>query len=200
MDKKELLNMRQTKEATKQKNSTKSYNEKISIDNNENVLNLINYWITSADNKIEIAMAIYSVIFSIFGYFGFDKISEYKKINSCAFWPIFIALIVSVIIFAISIFFYVSALVPRFTGFEKKDYSIFYEEIKLFKDKNEYIESVMNSDQINYNEELMSEAYFNSKICSKKMHKFKAGIILSLIAIILEIFLLTLTLILIAAH
>ena len=92
-----------------------------------------------------------------------------------------LGVLVSGVFFLLSVVFYLSCLIPRFTNDNQKDkkYSIFFEEIKDFNDYKEYIEACKSATNEIFNEEVVKEIYFNSKICSAKMRSFRMGVIFS---------------------
>jgi len=178
--------MNQIAKNTKTENSDLNSQSK----QNEYVLNLVNGWISNADSKVEIAMGIFAAIFSIFSSIIISTIKNIKSINACIYWCVLSLCIFSVFIFIISLFFYLRSLIPHFNSDKKdikKNYSIFFEEIKEFGSSEEYFNAVKESKLIDYNKELAKEIYYNSKICSSKMHNFKMGIILSSISLIFSI-------------
>lgn len=156
--------------------------EKIELDEIKLHIDLINDWISNADNKINIAFAILSVIFSAFGVYTSTKLGEFTKdkLNWLMIFFIVIAAI-SVILFIISLIFFLLALYPNLSGKHESDEDlnlIFYEDISQLKYK-EFISKYNGMDKENYKNFLIEEIYYNSKVCSNKMHKFSLGIIFS---------------------
>ena len=156
--------------------------EKIEIDEIKYHMDLINGWISNADNKINIAFAILSLIFSAFGVYTSTKLDVFinDKLTCLMIWFIVIAAI-SVILFIISLFFFLSALYPNLIGKHKSDEYlnlIFYEDVNQLKYKK-FISKYNNMDKEDYKNFLIEEIYYNSKVCSNKMHKFSWGIVFS---------------------
>lgn len=156
--------------------------EKIEIDEIKYHMDLINGWISNADNKINIAFAILSLIFSAFGVYTSTKLDVFinDKLTCLMIWFIVIAAI-SVILFIVSLIFFLSALYPNLIGKHKSDEYlnlIFYEDVNQLKYKK-FISKYNNMDKEDYKNFLIEEIYYNSKVCSNKMHKFSWGIVFS---------------------
>ena len=156
---------------------------KDAIERNKYVLDLVNSWISNADNKIEMAFAILSAILALGVFVTEDLLSGIKTttVNTCLMCWFHLLVIVSGLLFLASVWFYIQCIIPRFTkdNLMNKRYSIFYDEIKNYKSYKEYIDVCKNANDEMFNEEIVKEIYFNSCICSKKMRNFRRGIILS---------------------
>ena len=81
--------------------------EKIELDDIKYHMDLINGWISNADNKINIAFAILSLIFSAFGVYTSTKLDVFikDKLTCLMIWFIIIGAI-SVILFIVSLIFF----------------------------------------------------------------------------------------------
>lgn len=98
----------------------------------------------------------------------------------------------AVITFIVSLFFHLLALSPKFfagknTGDQSKNNkcNIFYEDIKDYKDAEDYINAVRKMAENEFVDDVLRETYYNSIICSKKMHRFKIGLWTALVSIVL---------------
>ena len=138
-------------------------------------LDLINTWITSADSKISTSCGIVSV----------GAIEPWKTL-------FIITAAGSVITFILSLFFHLLALSPKFfagknTGDQSKNKkcNIFYEDIKDYKDAEDYISAVRKISENQFVDDVLRETYYNSKICSTKMHRFKIGLWTAFASIVL---------------
>lgn len=163
---------------------------KIEVDEIKYHMDLVNGWITNADNKINIAFLILSVIFSVFGVYTSNKLENFfeDKWTCLKTWFIIIA-IISVLLFIVSLGFFLLALYPNLVGKHKKEEElnlIFYEDIKQLK-CNKFIKKYENLSKERYKVFLIEEIYYNSKVCSNKMYKFSYGLISSGIVILLLI-------------
>lgn len=167
------------------------------IEKNQYTLDLVNSWINSADQKIGTAFGIFSVVFAAFGFLAGSKLTELRETNCCWYYVLLVLSIISIVAFVSGLAFFFFALKPNFQSDNKEcKYSIFYEEIKSFSKASDYIEVCSKATDSQFNEELCKEIFYNSKICSKKMHSFKNGLIISSIAILIAIFIVTILLIL----
>ena len=70
---------------------------------------------------------------------------------------------------------------------KKPKYSIFYDEIKDFEKADEFVKAAKAANAEMFNEEILKEIYYNSGICSKKMHWFRKGAIASFVTIALSL-------------
>mgnify|MGYP004592530055 FL=1 len=88
--------------------------------------------------------------------------------------------------------FHFWAIKPSFSAEKnppkKPRFSIFYYEIQNFERPEEYVKSAREMSQAGFVDEVLKEVYYNSTICSKKMQRFKVGVIFAIITIILSIF------------
>lgn len=170
----------------------KTDNEKHTFDT---IISLINF----ADTKISTIFTIESVIFTAFGTYTLLSFKKYNWCNVCsitkyAYWAV---TTISILTFVLSLIVFLSALCPRFNGkhkkVEKNKNLIFFEDIILIN-KEDFINTAKKTTDQNYKDFLLEEIYSNAKICSKKMHKFRLGLILSGISLLFDIFSIVLTL------
>lgn len=160
----------------------------IDIEQNKFTLNMVSHWIDSADTKIEIAFAFFSACFSAMQLIISKMFTAYT-VESCFIkYTVCTLPIISIMLFSIGFLFFISALKPRFSS--SKDinkYSIFYEKIASFNSEKEFAVCNKNATESEFEDEVRLEIYYLSRICSKKMHKFKIGLIISTVAILVEI-------------
>lgn len=157
-------------------------------------LDLINGWIVSADSKISTSCGIVSVAVAALIFVAENALSKIDTTRG-AIEPWKTCFIVTglgvVSTFVMSLLFHFLALSPRFlTGKNsgdqsKKKCNIFYEDIKDYKDAEEYINAVRNMSEGKFVDDVLRESYYNSKICSKKMHRFKIGLWMAFASIVL---------------
>ena len=151
---------------------------------NTELLGLTNSWIDSADNKVSIFCAVFSIIYGVIT-FGIETIKSRQALPDGTTRSAVIALIIiSALLMATSLSLYLSAIIPKLISAKKKTnkVSLFYGDIAkvTFEEFREFEKSLTDD---RYNKEILSEVYINSKICSAKMKKFKIGVYLSILAV-----------------
>lgn len=197
---------RQDKKNEQQKNESIAVAEKTNsiktdekaIERNKYVLELVNMWIASADNKINIAFAMLSALVAITVFIADSLLSGLtvsQNAKPCILNSFYIVAVIAAVCFFLSVFFYVFSVIPRLTSDkttkykkkckEKKSsrYSIFYDEIKDFEKAIDYVKEAQESNDDIFSEEILKEIYYNSGICSKKMYWFRRGALASLASI-----------------
>lgn len=158
-------------------------------------LDLINTWITSADSKISTSCGIVSVVVAVLVFVAENILSKIDRTNGAIepwkTWFI-ITSAGAMITFILSLFFHLRALSPKFfagknTGNQSKNKkcNIFYEDIKEYEHAEDYIIAVRKMSENQFVDDVLRETYYNSKICSKKMHRFKIGLWMALGSIVL---------------
>lgn len=195
MEQKGAMNMTKTRKNTRDdKNSNIKSAEEISLfEKSKYGLDLVNGWISSADSKIGTFGAVYAVVVAVFVYIAdkfFATVDCTNVINPILLqWSKYsaIAAIVSVLI---TIFFCLWSLSPSFTSvFSKKQctvnqFSLFYDDVAKVSSVGEYVKLAKEVSDEQFTEEIMKETYYNSEICSKKMHRFKKGVIAAVSSIL----------------
>lgn len=160
-------------------------------------LDIINGWIRVADTKVQILLAAYSTIYSFLFKQYESNLSaildiEGQSIGNYAKSNFFIVL--SAVFLLVMLFIGGSVLFPKLISDDRTNtFSLFYGEISSFEDANSYVEASNKVSEKEYNEEVIKEIYYNSKICTKKMNKYRYALIftgLSLASIILGLLLL----------
>lgn len=156
-------------------------------------LDLINGWITSADSKISTSCGIVSVVVAVLVFVAENILSKIDTANGAAEpWKSFfiVTALIAVITFVLSLFCHIRALSPSFfSGKGKSEQGkkgkccIFYEDIKDYKDAEEYIRVVRKMPEDQFVDDILREVYCNSDICSKKMHEFKKGLWMAFVSI-----------------
>lgn len=203
MEIKESMNTSKTNTDTKgnrkppvaqEKTVSEGKNDSGLLDRSMYCLDLINGWITSADSKISTSCGIVSVVVSVLVFVLENALSKID-ISNGAMEPWKTLFIITglgaVIAFVSSLFFHFFALSPNFfTGQNKGDHSkkkcnIYYDDIKDYKDADEYISEVRKMSENQFVDDVFLEVYSNAKICSKKMHRFKKGLWIAFVSIVL---------------
>ena len=173
------------------------------LDRSKYSLELVNGWIIAADTKVSISCGVFSVMAAVLVFIAentLDKIDKSVEVNACFYNWFAIAGIISAITFLISVLLHLKAIYPSFESEEHRKwicrnhvkdktkqnaFSLFYNKIRLFESSEEYIQSVRDCSEIQFEEELLREVYFNSKICTKKMVTFRYGILFGGLSIFL---------------
>lgn len=197
------MNMPKTKRNTnpsKSRHDDQVYNlnvpSPISIEQDQFVLEQTNAWINNADTKVSVSCGLISAVFAIIAFFCENFATEISRKTVMMYPSLFFCAvtcaIAAVLAFLIALLFYFSAISPHFWGFKKNQkiqpkYSIFFEEISAFSCVGKYVDCVMHATEKQYHEEIRKEIYFNSQICSEKMHKYKIGLIISFLSLLLAI-------------
>ena len=158
-------------------------------------LDLINTWITSADSKISTSCGIVSVVVAVLVFVAENILSKIDRtIGAIEPWKTLFIITAagSVITFILSLFFHLLALSPKFfagknTGDQSKNKkcNIFYEDIKDYKDAEDYISAVRKMTENQFVDDALLETYCNSKICSTNLHRFKRGLWTAFASIVL---------------
>lgn len=164
------------------------------IERNKYVFDLVNHWIDSADSKVTTSYTIFTVLFTVITLIS-DNISGTnvgtgQAQNLCLINISHIVAGIGYGLFTISAFLHVWAVKPRLYGKKSnnvvnKEYSIFFEDIKKFKNANDYREHAKNVSDEEFNNSLLSEIYYNSKIASRKMMFHGWGQVVSIVSIAL---------------
>lgn len=159
------------------------------IEWNQYILELVNSWINNADSKISIACGISSVVFAViaFGAENFLSKLHMDDVNISLMTLFYITVWIAGVTFLLGLWFYFWALNPSLlsakNSIRKPQYSIFYDDISKFKNVDDYMGCALQATVQDVNKEILQEIYINSKICSKKIKRFKIGMWLSVIAI-----------------
>ena len=167
----------------------------------------VNHFISLADTKNSIGLAATTSIVSIISSKGLENLIEFtkKKSANCASILSFVVLGLTIVFLIISILFYAKSLIPQndSTDTQKEKLSsrtiklntFYYRHIGTLQ-KNVFINEAFSQSEKESIREILEEVYFNSNICTKKMNKFKYGLIFSLVSIMLSLLFMVLTMIL----
>ena len=166
------------------------------VDDYRYVLDSINSWIISADNKVSIYCGMYSVVIAVIAFVADHVLSvigeKSAEINQTAYVWLVVLTIIAIISFLISIVFYSWAVKPNLicdnNTQDKDKLSLFYRDIAQFKSPEEFVHTVEETDRDGYLTEIVTEVYYNSKVCTSKMIRFQVAIILSTISVIATVF------------
>lgn len=172
------------------------------LEHSQYSLDLVNTWINGADTKVSISCGVFSVVIAVIVFAAENILGELEKpeqTGSFIYTLFHIVVIITVIVFLTSIFLHLWAIKPSFFSGSKSSkrqkkkesmpptFTIFYDEIRSFENSTDYVKAAKGISEEQYTEEILKEVYFNSKICSKKMHLFKTGIIFAIMTIGLSI-------------
>lgn len=150
----------------------------------------INGWIENADNKVSISCGVFTGVFGIVTFLAQTYIKKpaigavanefLRSVYRCCF-------LVSLVLMGTAIFFFVWAIIPNLEKSgkvrEKKDCPIFYGDISKIS-LDEYRQLMNKATAEHFCEELITETHQNAKICMNKMERYKAGVKIAFIAIV----------------
>lgn len=173
------------------KNSKKKKtNIKENIDQNKYTFDLINQWIQHAENKASLLLAFVIALSGIIQFVCSKLIIPTYETTPKVFIIFIIVLTLGTVSFIIAIIFFLIVIFPSLTSFNSSEnkYSIFFEDIASFQSFDSYHKVVIETNDEQFNEEIIKEIYINSKICSKKMKNIKRAIIYSIITSLFMIF------------
>ena len=173
----------------------KSSNESDLFERSNYILDLINGWIVAADSKISTSGGIISVVVAVFVFVAENVLSKVNTAKGAIEpWKTFFIMtaVGTLISFLVSLYYHFRALSPNFfTGKsngekgKKKKCNIFYENIKDYNNTEEYISAIKNMSEDQFVNDILSEVYCNSDICSQKMHNFQIGLWFAFLTIVL---------------
>lgn len=156
------------------------------LERSEYNLDLVNNWISNADTKVSISSGVFSVIVAAIVFIAENVLKSIDKssgLNPSLYSWFIVAVITSAVAFLASEFFHLLAISPNLKGGKKRkqekkepQFSIFYEHIRLFNKEEDYISSARKASEVFYENEVLKEIFYNSKICSSKMKCFRIAI------------------------
>lgn len=163
---------------------------KENIDQNKYIFDLINQWIQHAENKASLLLAFVVALSGIIQFVCSKLIIPTYETSPKIFIIFIIVLTLVIIFFIISIIFFLTVIFPSLTSYNStgNKYSIFFKDIASFQSFDSYYKLVIETNDKQFNEEIIKEIYINSKICSKKMKHIKLAIISFIIALVFMIF------------
>lgn len=163
------------------------------IEKNEYALDLINSWINNADTKISISCGLSTFVLAIIVFMienFLSKLDTAGGFECCILNGAKFVAIVAGILFLCALWFHFWALNPNLMitspQTDKKN-GLFFCDISKFESVIGYINYTQSRSDERFNEELLEEIFVNSRICTKKMNRFKIGMWFSLGAILLAI-------------
>jgi hypothetical protein len=167
-------------------------NNKVDIEQSKYVYELVNGWIVNADNKVSVSCGIFTGVFGVITFLSehYVSIPDNPSINE--YWQCFymMSLIFSLIVMIVAVFSYMSAIFPNLKSNSKnnevKKYPIYFGDISSIEYK-QYRKHMENGTVVDFNEELMHDSWFNSRICLRKMKRFRTGLFFSFVAIVLSL-------------
>ncbi len=160
------------------------------LERSKYVYELVNGWIGNADNKVSVSCGIFSGVFGVVSFLAQNYIKEPNDgavVNGCLRTIYKYSSVISLILMGIAIFFFVLAIIPNLkksgNDGEKKVCPIFYGDISKMP-LDEYRRLMSETAEKHFQEELITETYQNAKICMNKMKRYKMGVRIAFIAII----------------
>lgn len=147
----------------------------------------VNAWIENADNKVSVSCGVFTGIFGVVTFLTEQHIKnpDNAVINECwrcAYQGSFVFGLLSLLI---ALYFYTRALIPNLKSIgvqSGKKFPVFFGDIALMEE-NVYKRLMVGMHKSDFMDELILETWINSKICLKKMQRYRIGVILSLISI-----------------
>lgn len=159
------------------------------------ILDRITTWIENCDTKTSIVIGCIGVISAIL--LSIDYITQIKKIigymiDNISFWTVVFLLITtgSVVVGIIGCYYLFRVLVPKVdTELYKEeglqsDSLMFFSTISKNKSYKNYKAKLEKCNNINWRNDIISQIYLCSKICTQKFEHYKRGLYLTLIAFI----------------
>ena len=151
---------------------------------------LVNKWIENNDNKVSASCAVLTGVFGVISFLS----ERFGKTDSSVTKPCWEGIhntcfILSLIVMGIATVLFCLAIIPNLksnNNGKSKKLPLFFGDIASLS-IDDYKKKVIRSSDIDFINELILETHMNSGICLKKMKKFKTGMVLSLVAIILAI-------------
>ena len=156
-------------------------------DTEQYILSSIHTQISNADNKANIALAASGVLLGIIMPHAILYVAkiDWSNCNANKAYNIIatIALAIGLLALFVALIMFMLTIMPRFIG--GIDSIVYYEIIQSKDNVNDFI-NYYNGRALNMRTELIAEIYYNSQICSKKMHKFKSGLIFMCLGMLLS--------------
>lgn len=171
-----------------QKSNIPSETMQSGIERSKYVYEQINGWIENADNKVNISCGIFTGAFGVFSFLAerYVKAPNNPVINDCWHKVYQWSFVLSLLAMAIAVFFYAKAIMPNLKSSGKlkakqKKYPLYYGDICLLN-LEDYQKLMDKGTEKAFNDELVLESWYNSKICLGKMKWYKNGVITSIAA------------------
>ena len=170
-----------------------------SVQRSEYILQLVNNWISNIDTKVSVSCGLFTVVFSIITIIINEMISDFGFNILYADNPLpvgcRIILLLSVVAFTGSFFLHLLAIFPSLFGKTKKKTGcdseidtrksiVFFENISKFKGKEEYVSNAISTTDMEYCEDLFTEVFYNSVICTKKIIRFRWALVTGALSVI----------------
>ena len=159
------------------------------------VLDRVTAWIENCDNKASIILGCLGVIVGIL--FGTDYISKFLKILAYMTDEISFGKAIFLILFVIATLSFIAGaallvmvLLAKTTTKDfdnkgiKKDSILFFSNISSNKKLTDYRRKLANCSDNDYCDDIASQIYVCSLICTKKFARYKAGLISTVISLL----------------
>ena len=146
------------------------------------VLEHVNHWIDSADSKTGIALSLISITFTIYSGFLLDQHVFTANIDIINKVFLIILTLASFLFFGLAVLFFCLVLKPTFKKPVTKDNPLYYYEVSLYESPNAFVERFIDEkNERLFKKGALESIYANSGIALKKMKKFKAGLIFTML-------------------
>ena len=158
------------------------------MDDEFKTLEIINFWIANCDTKTSILLAIYGVVLSL--SLSSDKIRLLRNIVVACFATqsmgnvlYFIFLLTSIGIFFFGLYKLIRVLLPKI---DLQNPSVmFFGSVARIPSLNEYKLKVDTISDEELHKDLLGQIYAAAKICNQKFQNQKAGLLFSMVGLML---------------
>ena len=157
-----------------------------SLEHIKYVYDLVNGWIENADNKVSISCGLFVGVFGVVTFLA-ERFPNNPVVDDCWKCLFKVSFVLGLIAMGFSVYFYAMAIIPNLKSTStqnasKKKYPVFYGDINTYE-LIEYQELMKKGNDKEFNDEIVCETWYNSRVCMKKMLRYRRGVISSLIAI-----------------
>ena len=180
-----LNNLRKTVRSIYRKTEAEKVSS--SLERNKYIYELINRWIENADNKVSVSFGVVSGVFSILVFLIENSGVNWNSIiQSKIGMYLLISLVVSIVFMIRAFIFYTLCLIPNLKSSKSipsnLKYPVFFGDIQSLS-LDDYRNLTLKGNNEDFNDELITEIWYNSKICTKKMQRYRTALISSSISL-----------------
>lgn len=162
------------------------------VDRAKYVYELVNGWIMNADAKVEVSCGLFTGVFGVMSFLSECVIFKNDSVNPVAINELWsnvhrVFLVGGTVLLFAALIFYALSIVPNLkssaTRRGEKPFLLFYGDI-ADTSLVEFRKVLHKACDVDFLDEIMSEAYHNAGICRKKMRRYKAAVFFSIAAIL----------------